>query len=468
MEWAILLLGVLGGIVTAALGWVPMSVVVFLLTLVAFSLANSTRRGSVWLLIACMLLTSSLVCGYLVNSGGDGSLDAWAFGMVVGLLLASSSIIFTAVLNSEVYFARAGLDRIYSLMATFAFGLGLPLPIQVIRNGGQSWSRPDGEWTQRLGPGYVIVDAGHAVVLESTGRITRVVCPGAGQREGFVQDTGFAVTGRFEMIRDIIDLRVQQESLVVEDAMTVGAVPLNIKAEIFYQVAVDEDALLRESVYRCSEETIRRAALGASDWREATRAAARSAMQEVIAMYRLEELFAPTSATDRQPTIVPRERLRRQFLAVVNDRSQAWGVRVVDAYLEAIGVPQEVSTAESLRHVKAAEADAQATTTRLRGRAEVEFMRTVGRLRERACEDAFGKLLVALNESGAVLDSDTLSQCLSLMAEMHRNIAQDSACRFNYMRALEEISRNPNARLIISQGNAPLVISDVEPSAPSG
>lgn len=339
---------ILGLIVAGVFIWRKQWLPAFWTMPIAFMLTAAVRRNwrraLAWLLL-CLLAYAVLLGALLVRSSMTDTIGLVRGGLAVfALIISVAAIVF--ILCSELYIVTRSADRRGAWKGLLGFVLGFfPIPrwfplhavqflrcIQIIRDGKMAWSYPPSDTFKMIGPGFVIIDVGHAVVFENTGRITRIY------------GSGFVQTVRFEMISAIVDLRLQQEEITVEDAFTRDYIPLTIHPTLFYRVRVNEERLRLsgQQQYEFEEGDIRRAVLGVSDWREATLAAAKSITRDIVASYYLDDIYDPMETRSQRGLSSPRQLLQQQLWDRLNEVTENWGVRVNEIRIGDIKAPEQV------------------------------------------------------------------------------------------------------------------------------
>jgi regulator of protease activity HflC (stomatin/prohibitin superfamily) len=342
VEWLVAIIGLTAIVLAFQAGGWAWALVTFLTYLFVFiyGLRRNWRGAFAWWFV--LSLVGVFVTAGLFASSITGGLQSFLFGAAIGLFtyLAAATIMF--ITCTEIYIVWRGGDRRRAWRMAFGFifraispgGLLDPIArmfrgVQIVTGGKVSFSSPPSQDARILGPVMLVVHVGNAVVLDSTGKITRILGP------------GFYLTDNYETIYAIVDLRLQEATLRVEKVLTKDSIPLRIQFTIQYQIMGDQSALLGMGVYRIQHDAIRRAVLGTAngDWRAHTETVARSIVCDTIASRYLDEIYDPQGLTPGTPRVPLQYLLRRKL----SQESQAWGVEIIRVTLDDISMPEEVS-----------------------------------------------------------------------------------------------------------------------------
>jgi regulator of protease activity HflC (stomatin/prohibitin superfamily) len=342
VEWLIAIIGLTAiALAFQAGGW-AWALLTFLMYLFVFiyGLRRNWRGAFAWWFV--LSLVGVFVTAGLFASSITTGWQSFLLGAAVGLFtyLAAATIMF--VTCTEIYIVWRGGDRRRAWRMAFGFifraispgGLLDPIGrmfrgVQIVTGGKVSFSSPPSQDARILGPVMLVVHVGNAVLLDNTGKLTRIVGP------------GFYLTDNYETIYAIVDLRPQEATLRVEKVLTKDSIPLRIQFTIQYQITSDQSALLGMGVYRINHDAIRRAVLGTAngDWRAHTETVARSIVCDTIASRYLDEIYDPQGLTPGTPRVPLQYLLRRKL----SQESQGWGVEIIRVTLDDISMPEEVS-----------------------------------------------------------------------------------------------------------------------------
>ena len=132
------------------------------------------------------------------------------------------------------------------------------------------------------GPGMLIVQAGHAVILEQTGAISRVV------------SKGLTMLQEFEMVGMVVPLSTRTERITVQDVPTNDQIVITeLEALVFHKAdpGPQKDALGDGSYpYNAAILVDKIWGPNGGDWRTAVQSIASTAIRDLVGRYNLEEL----------------------------------------------------------------------------------------------------------------------------------------------------------------------------------
>jgi regulator of protease activity HflC (stomatin/prohibitin superfamily) len=148
-----------------------------------------------------------------------------------------------------------------------------------------------GSLTRFGGPGILIVQEGHAVILEQSGRLTRVV------------GRGIAWLKPFERISMIVPLQTRAEKITVEQVATKDKIMIEeFEVLVFHKVDPGpEEDRVQDGLFSYNEDNLKRNVWspGGGDWRGGVKSVSESAVRDVVGRYDLEEIL-PLSNRFRQ------------------------------------------------------------------------------------------------------------------------------------------------------------------------
>ncbi len=180
------------------------------------------------------------------------------------------------------------------------------------------------------GPGYVVVPAHHAAQIMYRGRFTRVEGPGLVGLE------------RFERVFQVVDLRqvVRQREFT---ALTRDGVPVTVQISVHCRIRQAQRPT-QDRPFPFARQAIRNTVLngtvsasGPVPWTERAIGSAGSALNQVLARYRLDELFEPLDL-EADPRVTIQEEVRR----ILNHSAPSLGVDITDVQLGSFQLPPEV------------------------------------------------------------------------------------------------------------------------------
>jgi regulator of protease activity HflC (stomatin/prohibitin superfamily) len=150
----------------------------------------------------------------------------------------------------------------------------------------------------------------------------------------------FAVIPFIDTISMYIDQRVVTTSFAAEESLTSDTVPVNVDAVLFWMV---HDSM--------------KAALEVQDYAQAVSWAAQTALRDIIGR---------TSLTD---LLRGRERIESELQALIDERSNPWGVTVQSVEMRDVVIPESLQDAMS----REAQASREKSARIILGQAEVEI-----------------------------------------------------------------------------------------------
>jgi len=484
MSRLVLLLGIVSSAAVYWRGNWKWSVVVALMALLLSVLIGASKDLSGgWILVSA--LVASIAVGCFAGLYVEGTKASAAFGAGIGLAICTLGI--TAGWIPGVAMYRVLDDGIGRSLSRYIGGfmsssLGLPWwlddillgscrSIQVIRNGHVSLSAPPSSSIHVLGPGLVIIGSGNAAVFERSGTITRIEGPGV------------VLTERFECLKAIVDLRLQTSVLREIRAETRDGISIKFHPTMHYRVKIDEDELAAEGGYAFDAATIRRAALGATDWRAQTETAAKRIVCEVTGCYALDDLYEPSNTSSTPPLSSTREVLHSEIVSRVNAACAQWGVIVTDLQLGEIDIPEEVRQrmlerwdvgwkrwveeieAETARLVATTLIATQHDAVIQKGAAQARVMRTMEKIKAAARAEIIRQISSAISDGGRKPDHETTIRYIDAIEKVTRGFVSDPQIAMRYIESLEALASSPNAKLIVSPPGTRLIVgSEPHPS----
>ncbi len=196
-------------------------------------------------------------------------------------------------------------------LASFMFGYHRP---SFVVDNGKADKRISGRALSRFGAGVIRVGVGQAAVLETTTQFSRVIGPGV------------SFVGRLESVKTVVDLHNQSRSAKVT-ALTKDGVPVEVPVFCLFRIASSGTSRATRDDFPFPREAIRRVfyrqdGVDEDDegysWDDYALQVTISRFQEILARFRLDQLFAP-----HDPDQVPRLMLASLLnTAVRNDLSK--------------------------------------------------------------------------------------------------------------------------------------------------
>lgn len=340
------------GFASLRIGWpLPAALMVGYLCLLSLRVTPISRktkfptRFGFWI---ALFLGICLLMGWGFTSVFDSTLDSepsgttyrfffdgpalavfWGYILagLVTLALFAAALIPAAALISRTMFGKYEQYEGHTRDATRS-ALGIMLGIDQgtwqVKNGkAEVIEKPNGRLARFGGPGKLIVQQGHAIILEKNGKISRVV----GSDLTWLQP--------FEMISMIVPLQTLTERVTVPQVVTKDRVVLD-DIEIFVFHMVDpgpEEQQIKDGQFAYNQEILCRDiwSVSGNDWREAVKSIASRAVRDVVGQYNLDQIFPLADANRGALT----EELRR----CIDKIAHQLGVKIVAVDVGLIRIP---------------------------------------------------------------------------------------------------------------------------------
>ena len=338
---------------------------------------------------------------------------------------------------------------------------------------------PAGIMQQFGGPGLAIIKPQTAVVFEHMGTVSRVTGPATLNN-----------IKMFELSKAVVDLRPQWDTTGVFEVSTQDGEQVQVSAR--YQCAImnrkelgdqpcptieetetanadkdnkvdkkpakSEPGALAGAPEYC-EDTIRRAVYdcGPHGWQHATRETVCWALRTEIERRTVEELFPALNPVNREARPDELTIISDAVLERAGNVTARWGVKVQVLSLDQIVPPQTVTEAtRAMRQSRVAAENVVAA-----GRAEAGVYAGLQTVEAQAQE---AKLRILVRHVTSVADELPNEQVLAffeLVENVARIIINHRTVDYRYVQALEALSENPNARIIIQPGNSGILVENV-------
>ncbi|HSN73454.1 MAG TPA: SPFH domain-containing protein [Anaerolineae bacterium] len=295
------------------------------------------------------------------------------------------------------------------------------------------------------GPGDLIVQQGHAVILEKDGRVTRIV------------SSGLTPLRTFERVSMVVPLGSMAERVSVHNVITKDMVILDrFECWVFHKVDAGlEEMQVMDGQFSYNERTLLEKVWKANgkDWREAIQAISTRCMRHVIGDTEIEKLIAMTDDERKKFNERLQERINRLT-------TRSLGVSILGVDADAINIPAEV--ANQLLAVRMAAwaitiAQHHQSEMAEKGKGEAAYLGTLESARARAQSRMIQAILEGLQSLGP--DHVTLDVVRDLRyIEALEKIADDTTARvlFPYgpsLTDIEQISRQVTAAPISGSSN---------------
>ncbi|HIE38470.1 MAG TPA: SPFH domain-containing protein [Anaerolineae bacterium] len=342
------------------------------------------------LLMATLVILILLSGGaeYLRHRIGGTPFSLWRLlgGLLPGLAGLVAMLAVSAAFVREVYDIRnwrSALNYVWLLLFGRAplslFGLiipGIPLapyPYLIVREGRIGEKYENTPLARLGGPGNAIIFNDSAVILERFGRLIHLAGPGA------------VFLRRFERIREVVDLRPQERSLVAE-ALTKDGIPVQTEVQVRFRLeqlhpdpsppTPDTPRQIRQRALahagRCHARLIDldTGRERVFRWPERVMGNVDSTLRAIVANYRLDELLEPLD-----PNQNPRRKIGEQLHKELDSAARNFGARVLEVRMG----PLE-PTLEEVREERVVswQADRRSEARKERARGEAEAIREEG------------------------------------------------------------------------------------------
>lgn len=308
--------------------------------------------------------------------------DLFAFFFGTDLLIAFWAVVFGVALAGVIFFDilvpyayqvaknRYGDYEQYKgnerLAVQTALGsiLGISQGTWMVKGGkSEVLDKPSGSLARFGGPGVLIVQQGHAVMLEQSGKISRIV------------HSGITWLMPFEFVGMVVPLQTRVELVTVGHLATRDKVLIDeFEFLVFHRVdRGPELTQISDGQYAYDEEVLlsRIWSPSGGDWRESVKSISSRAARDVVGRYDLADIY-PLTETMRQE-------FNRQLTAQINSITiRALGVEVVAVDTGRIVVPR--STEEMLVSKWMAEWERKVSATRAETAQLVQLSKTTARM----------------------------------------------------------------------------------------
>ena len=124
----------------------------------------------------------------------------------------------------------------------------------------------------------------------------------------------------FESVPRKVTLRIVPYRFSAERTMTRDNIPVSVDAVVYYRVVDPEKAILN-----------------VEDYEVATQLASQTSLREVIGMVELDELLSH------------REKVAERLQTIIDEKTEAWGVKVTSVEIRDIQIPQQLQDAIALQ-----------------------------------------------------------------------------------------------------------------------
>lgn len=433
------------------LGWLG-TILFVLLYIIAFGfklpfLARRSKLTPQFLAFVAVFITSALVIRWGIASGlsdptlqdqiasssilrfffgSDSMVAFWSFlGGILGSALLAALVLapyghlagFNMYSQHENY---KGHER-EAAQSAISILLGINRGTWVVSNGQAEVRGESGSSLQRFGgPGVLIVQEGHAVILEISGKLSRVV------------GRGITMLKPFERISMVAPLTSRSEHIIVENVATREKVIVD-EFEFWAYHKVDAGSTDQQVAnglisYNPNILVEKVWSPGGGDWKGAIRSVGLTVARDFIGRLTLEEIM--TISDDR------RVQLKKDFIKEMNKVTKdKMGIEVVAVDFGHIKVPERARSTllekwDTRQHVEIAEA--QKLVDMAQGEAQTHNLSS----REAARAVAQKQMIVAI------------IQGLQTSPALRRSIP-NVLIRMRLFEALEKIAEDPATKLLL-------------------
>jgi regulator of protease activity HflC (stomatin/prohibitin superfamily) len=345
-------------------------------------------------------------------------------GIAVPTLFSALALLPYGYMAAQAMYGQYEQYKGHKLQATYSaisILLGVNRGTWLVTDGKKQVSGGEtGSLARFGGPGILIVQEGHAVILEKSGKLSRIVGRGLTWLEAF------------ERVSMVVPLQARTEHVVVEQVATKDKVLIE-KFEFWVFHRVDpgpEEEQTENGQYPFNENILLKKiwTMSGSDWRGSIKAVSETAARDVVGRYDLEQIVPIADA----PRISFKAALTREINRVVKG---FMGVEVVVVDIGRIEVPETVS-AKLLEKWSVQQqvqiAEAQKFVEIAEGEARTQSLSS----REAARAVAQKQMIIAIIQG--LQTSPVL-----------RRVIPDVLVRLRLLEALEKIAEDPATKLLL-------------------
>jgi regulator of protease activity HflC (stomatin/prohibitin superfamily) len=211
------------------------------------------------------------------------------FGFVLAALFCIPLLLPLSFIGARIVYGAYDQYKGHELEAMFSLirsVLGMSKGTILVKAGAVQVINGREESLKRFGgPARLIVQEGHAVILEKSGTIARIVGRGTDQ------------LGKLERVSTVVDLTPKSQALEEENVVTKEGVSLDkVQAIVFYRVVPGDSSKpgYRENGrYSYDEDVVYRFwnTSGGQTWQSSVAAIAKAALRDVVARFTLDQIF---------------------------------------------------------------------------------------------------------------------------------------------------------------------------------
>jgi regulator of protease activity HflC (stomatin/prohibitin superfamily) len=319
-------------------------------------------------------------------------------------------------------------EAIYSAISVV---LGISKGVWLVREGKNEVLHPPAGGLARFGgPGVLMVQEGHAVILERSGQLSRVV----GRGVTWLQP--------FERVSMVIPLQTRGEHVIVKQVATKDRILIE-EFEFWAFHKVDqgpEEMRIQSGQFAYNEDILLKKiwVMGGDDWSGAVQALSGTAARDVVGRYDLEEVVAIAD----QFRVDFKEALRQQINRVAKD---FMGVDVIAVDIGKIKVPEDAEKrllAKRLADWDVRIAESRKAEALTKGEAEAAVLLAIETARARAQSKMIGAIQEALAGGPSPMAGPVLIIILRFIEAMEK-MADDPSAKvlFPYGLPLPELEK---------------------------
>jgi len=285
------------------------------------------------------------------------------------------------------------------------------------------------------GPGIMIVQEGHAVVTERSGKMYQV------------RGRGIHPLEPFERPQMVFPLYLRPARVSVENALTKdGAAISKIDALVFHKMDPGSKNKDKDGRYPFDDEKIMLAwDPKGGDPAKSVEAIAASALRAVVAKHSADEIFKDLDAA--------RDRLKDELVVETNKVTEKYiGIQAILVVIDDIAVPEAVSkTWEKW----AAEQDRAILTTR--GETEARVLAVLEKTKSKIRDDMIREFQEILATTG-IVPSDLPGRCIALMERLTDSLIKEDIAILRQIEVVDRLVQSEAPKTIILGSGGPLLV----------
>jgi regulator of protease activity HflC (stomatin/prohibitin superfamily) len=231
----------------------------------------------------------SVVSGDPSNTVFSSTLASLIFGFIVAAVFYIPLLLPVSFIGARIVYGAYGQYKGHELEAMFSLirsVLGMNKGTLLVKGGMvQAISGQEKSLARFGGPATLIVQEGHAVILEKPGALSRVVGKGTDQ------------LGKFERVSAVVELTSNSQSLEEENVVTKDGVSLDrVQAIVFYKVVPgdpNKSGYHENGQYPFNEDVVYKfwSTTGEQTWQNSVKAIAKAVLRDVIATVEVDKIF---------------------------------------------------------------------------------------------------------------------------------------------------------------------------------